>query len=182
MTRLILLDRDGVINVDSPHYVRNAEEWLPIPGAMEAIALLKSAGMLVGVCTNQSGIGRGILDEGSLGRIHNKLTMLLADRGASLDALEYCPHHPEAGCGCRKPKPGMLIRAMNQLGVAPSDTLFVGDSLRDMQAAKAAGCAAALVLTGKGRANVADAVALGVTWVAEDLAAVARKLLREASS
>jgi len=182
MTRLILLDRDGVINVDSPCHIKNAEEWLPIPGALEAIALLKSAGLLVGVCTNQSGIGRGLLDERALGRIHDKLTMLLADRGASLDVLEYCPHRPEAGCGCRKPRPGMLIRAMTRLGVAPADTLFVGDSLRDMQAARAAGCAAALVLTGKGRGSVADAAEMGVTWVAEDLSALARNLLRESSS
>jgi D-glycero-D-manno-heptose 1,7-bisphosphate phosphatase len=181
MTRLILLDRDGVINVDSPSYIKDAAEWLPIPGALDAIARLKSAGLMVGVCTNQSGIGRGLLDEAALGRIHQKLITSLAERGVQLDALEYCPHRPEANCACRKPRPGMLIRAMNRLGIAAADTLFVGDSLRDLQAARAAGCEAALVLTGKGRLNLDAAAALGVIWVAEDLAAVARKLLQETS-
>jgi D-glycero-D-manno-heptose 1,7-bisphosphate phosphatase len=181
MTRLILLDRDGVINVDSPNYIRDPDEWLPIPGALEAIARLKHAGLLVGVCTNQSGVGRGFFDETALGHIHDKLAGLLADRGVRLDALEYCPHPPEAGCACRKPEPGMLIRVMDRLGVTPAETLFIGDSVRDIQAARAAGCEAALVLTGKGEASIDGAAALGVTWVADDLAEVARQLLQGAS-
>lgn len=180
MTRLILLDRDGVINVDSPDHIRSVDQWLPIPGALDAIARLKSAGLLVGVCTNQSGIARGLLDEAVLRHIHEKLAAMLAARGVALDALEYCPHHPHAGCECRKPKPGMLIKVMQQVGVAPTEALFVGDSLRDMQAARAAGCDGALVLTGKGSASLEAVRALGITWVAEDLAAVARTLLRDA--
>jgi D-glycero-D-manno-heptose 1,7-bisphosphate phosphatase len=180
MTRLILLDRDGVINFDSPEYIKNADEWRPIPGAVEAIAQLKTAGLLVAVCTNQSGIGRGLLTETALARIHDKFAALLAAEGATLDALVHCPHVPGDGCPCRKPQPGMLIDVMGRLGVTPAETLAIGDSVRDIEAARAAGCPAALVLTGNGAAAVTAARALGVTLVADDLAALVRTFLKEA--
>jgi len=179
MTRLILLDRDGVINFDSPDYIKDADEWVPIPGALAAIARLQTAGYQVAVCTNQAGIGRGILTAAALGRIHDKLRAHLARYGAALDGLAYCPHHPDDGCACRKPQPGMLLTMMRQLQVEPSETLYVGDSLRDMQAAHAAGCAAALVRTGAGAGVEAAARALGVTCVADDLAALAQDLLAD---
>jgi D-glycero-D-manno-heptose 1,7-bisphosphate phosphatase len=177
MTRLILLDRDGVINYDSPDYIKDAAEWQPIPGSLESVARLKTAGYKVAVCTNQAGIGRGILTEEALLNIHAKLTAALADLGTELDALLFCPHHPDDGCFCRKPKPGMLRDAMSMLGIGPGETVYVGDSLRDIQAAQAAGCAAALVRTGKGRAAEPAARDLGVSCVADDLAALVRALL-----
>jgi D-glycero-D-manno-heptose 1,7-bisphosphate phosphatase len=179
MTRLILLDRDGVINYDSPDYIKDAAEWLPIPGSLEAIAQLKVEGLKVAVCTNQAGIGRGILSHDALLRIHAKLAVQLAEHGVALDALEYCPHHPDDGCRCRKPSPGMLLDVMAALGEEAADTLYVGDSLRDVQAAQAAGCAAALVRTGRGAAAEAAARELGVALVHDDLASLVRALLRK---
>lgn len=171
MARLILLDRDGVLNVDSPHFVRSADEWVPIPGALAAVAALKQAGYLVGVCTNQSGVGRGLFSEETLGKIHGKLHEALRSMDAGLDDLRYCPHAPDAGCNCRKPAPGMLLEAMAALGVEPEDTIFVGDAIRDVEAAHAAGCAAALVRTGKGAQVEPLARGMGVSWVGDDLAA-----------
>lgn len=181
MTRLILLDRDGVINYDSPHYIRAVDEWIPIPGALDAIAALKRAGFLVGVCTNQAGVGRGVVSPEALEGIHARLSSLLDQRGVTLDALEYCPHHPAEGCECRKPRPGMLIRSMRTLGVPAEDTLFVGDNIRDIEAAHAAGCRPVLVRTGSGAAAEIQARGLGVDWVEDDLAAVAVSLLKGAS-
>ncbi|HEX7034683.1 MAG TPA: D-glycero-beta-D-manno-heptose 1,7-bisphosphate 7-phosphatase [Pseudomonadales bacterium] len=179
MTRLILLDRDGVINADSPDYIKDVDEWVPLPGALEAIAALKQSGFLVAVCTNQSGIGRGIVAPAALERIHRRLAERLAELGVRLDGLRYCPHRPEEDCPCRKPRPGMLLESMQALGVGPDETLFVGDDVRDVEAARAAGCRSALVLCGRGRAAEAEARALGVDWVEEDLAAVARRLVAE---
>jgi D-glycero-D-manno-heptose 1,7-bisphosphate phosphatase len=177
MARLILLDRDGVINHDSPDYIKHVDEWVPLPGAIEAIVALKRAGFLVGVCTNQAGLARGLLSEPALAAIHDRLHRLLAAQDTALDDLRFCPHGPDAGCGCRKPRPGMLVAAMRALRVAPSDTLFVGDAVRDVEAALAAGCRPVLVRSGTGADAEAAARALGVTWVAEDLAEVARVLI-----
>ncbi|MFU8813856.1 MAG: D-glycero-beta-D-manno-heptose 1,7-bisphosphate 7-phosphatase [Pseudomonadales bacterium] len=177
MTRLILLDRDGVINFDSPHYIKNADEWLPIPGSLSAIAKLKAAGFLVAICTNQAGIGRGIFSEAALAGIHAKLEQMLARHGTTLDGLVHCPHHPDECCGCRKPRPGMLLSMMQRLQVNPAQALFVGDSVRDLEAAQAAGCAAALVRTGKGADAEPTARAMGVTCIADDLADLAAMLL-----
>lgn len=173
MTRLILLDRDGVLNFDSPDYIKDADEWQEIPGSLDAVALLKRAGLRVAVCTNQAGIGRGLLSERALARIHARLEQALAARGVGLDALRYCPHHPDAKCRCRKPQPGMLIDTMTELAVAPADTIFVGDAIRDVEAAHAAGCHAALVRTGHGASVEAIASGMGLVWVGDDLAAFA---------
>lgn len=177
MTRLILLDRDGVINADSPDYIKDVDEWVPLPGALDAIARLKRGGFLVGVCTNQSGIGRGIIAPEALERIHQRLHEELSARGVRLDDLRYCPHRPDVHCRCRKPQPGMLLDSMQALGVTPQQTLFVGDNLRDVEAAHAAGCRAALVRTGRGRAAEREARALGVALVEDDLATLAGRLL-----
>lgn len=176
MTRLILLDRDGVINVDSPDHIKDVDEWVPLPGSIDAIVELKRKGYLVAVCTNQSGIGRGIVSPAGLARIHTRLESLLGERGARLDGLRFCPHRPDCGCRCRKPEPGMLIDTLSDLGVDAADALFVGDSLRDVKAAIAAGCRPVLVRSGNGAAAEAEARALGVDWVADDLAAVAAAL------
>ncbi|MFW6092382.1 MAG: D-glycero-beta-D-manno-heptose 1,7-bisphosphate 7-phosphatase [Pseudomonadota bacterium] len=181
MARLILLDRDGVINYDSPDYIKTAEEWHPLPGSIAAIARMKAQGLRVAVCTNQAGIGRGIIRPAELERIHRKLHGHVAKAGAALDGLIYCPHVPEAHCECRKPNPGMLLRMMHDLDCDAKETLFVGDSLKDVEAARRAGCTPVLVRTGNGANAETRARALGVTCVADDLAAVAAALADGAS-
>jgi D-glycero-D-manno-heptose 1,7-bisphosphate phosphatase len=170
---LVLLDRDGVINEDSTDFVKSVAEWHPLPGSLEAVARLKHAGYLVAVCTNQSGLARGLLDTYALDGIHAALRSALAERGAVLDGLYVCPHGPHDGCACRKPRPGLLLTAMRDLGQRPEDTRYVGDSLRDVEAALAAGCEPVLVRTGNGHASERDARCLGVTRVFDDLRRVA---------
>lgn len=176
MARLILLDRDGVINLDSPAFIKTPEEWHPIAGALPAIASLKNLGWLVAVCSNQSGVGRGLITPDALDAIHEKLRQALARLGISLDGLAFCPHHPDAHCPCRKPAPAMLLDMMNRLGVSAAETIVVGDSLRDIEAGKAAGCRTALVRTGNGSRSEAAARALGVDAVFDDLADFASAL------
>ena len=176
MARLILLDRDGVVNFDSPDYIKDAGEWVPIPGSLEAIVALRKGGFKVAICTNQAGVGRGILSLSALCAIHDKLHDSLRRLGGELDALTYCPHHPDDGCRCRKPAPGMLLDTMAELHAEPSESTFVGDSLKDIEAARAAGCAAVLVRTGNGRDTESAARALGAE-VFDDLSAFSRALL-----
>lgn len=177
MARLILLDRDGVINQDSPDYVKHVDEWHEIPGSLEAIARLKRAGLMVAVCSNQSGLARGLFGADALNDIHRELAARLARRGARLDGLRVCPHGPDEGCRCRKPRPGMLLDTLEDLSVPAAEALFVGDSARDQAAAAAAGCGFALVLTGNGAGHAAAAQAAGAVWVGPDLAAFADWLL-----
>ncbi len=174
--KLILLDRDGVINVDSPDYVKTPGEWTPLPNALEAMAALQRQYRLA-VCTNQSGVGRGLFTEDTLAQIHAKLNRLLTERGGHPVQIYYCPHHPETGCTCRKPAPGLLATAMHSHGCRPDETLYVGDSEKDLLAAKAAGCAAALVLTGNGRVTQSLDAASGYPTFS-DLAAVAAAFKR----
>lgn len=147
--RLILLDRDGVINHDSEQFIKHPDEWQPIPGALSAIAALQES-YRVAVCTNQSGVGRELYDLATLDAIHNKmLDGIQAAGGTPLDIF-FCPHLPDAGCACRKPKPGLLTEAMTAYGCAGQETVMVGDSERDLLAARGAGCEPVLVLTGHG--------------------------------
>ena len=148
--KLIILDRDGVINEDSDQFIKNTSEWKPIPGSLEAIAKLNHAGYRVVVASNQSGIGRGLLDMGALNAINDKMYRVLAQVGGRIDALFYCPHAAEANCDCRKPKPGMFIDIAQRFNVDLAGVPSVGDSLRDLQAAVTAGAQPMLVLTGKG--------------------------------
>lgn len=148
--KLVLLDRDGVINFDSEHYIKSPAEWKAIPGSLEAIAKLNQAGMKVAVVTNQSGIGRGLYDLETLAAIHHKMETELNAHGGHFDGIYFCPHHPDDQCDCRKPKPGMAIQAMHDFGISPEETIFIGDSYRDLQAAIAARCTPTLVLTGNG--------------------------------
>jgi len=172
--KLILLDRDGVINRDSDAFVKSASEFLPLPGAMAAIADLCRTGFQVAVCTNQSGIGRGLFTETELARIHDKLNRLVDDAGGRILAIRYCPHHPDDGCQCRKPAPGMVRSLMNELDAQPADTTVVGDSLRDLEAGRSAGCRAVLVRTGNGARTETEARAAGYDEVFDDLAAFSR--------
>ncbi len=149
-TKLVILDRDGTINQDSDDYVKSAAEWLPLPGALEAIARLNHAGWRVVVASNQSGLGRGLFDVAALNDMHTKMHKLLAAVGGRVDAVFYCPHSPEETCNCRKPLPGLFEQIGERYGMDLHGVPAVGDSLRDLQAAAAVGCAPHLVHTGKG--------------------------------
>jgi D-glycero-D-manno-heptose 1,7-bisphosphate phosphatase len=178
--KLIILDRDGVINEDSEEYIKSPEEFHPLPGSLEAIAALNRAGYTVTVATNQSGIGRGYYSLKMLENIHTKMHALLAEKGAHLDALVYCPHTPEDQCACRKPKPGLIQQLLARYPeVPPAQVLLIGDSLRDLEAAWHEKCQAVLVRTGKGLLTLdKHAEALEDVDVFADLAAVVRTLLR----
>ncbi len=136
--KIVILDRDGVINYDSDEYIKSPDEWQPIPGSAEAIALLNQAGYLVAVATNQSGLGRGFYGVDVLIAIHDKMEKHLASVGAHLDAVFFCPHTPDDHCQCRKPQPGLLIQIGKYFKNDLSDAYFVGDSVRDAKAAIAA--------------------------------------------
>lgn len=159
MPRLIILDRDGVINQDSDDYIKSVDEFIPIPGSLEAIAQLYQAGYSVMVATNQSGIARGLFTLETLEAMHKKLQLLLAPLGGKIEQFYYCPHAPDEHCTCRKPKPGMIIQIAHDFFSAEgsllaegslSDVYVVGDSLRDLESGRAAGAQVALVKTGKG--------------------------------
>jgi len=154
--KLIILDRDGVINFDSKEYIKSPAEWTAIPGSLQAIAKLNQAGFLVAIASNQSGIARGLFTEQTLREIHKTMTTALAKVGGHLDAISYCPHHPDDNCACRKPKPKMLQDLMQQFHVTPAETLFIGDRDTDEQAAQAAGCDVILVTTEKSFSAIVD--------------------------
>ena len=180
--KLIILDRDGTINEDRDDYVKSPDEWVPIPGALEAIARLNHAGWHTVVATNQSGLARGLFDISALNAIHARMNRELAEFGGRIDAVFFCPHGPDDGCTCRKPLPGLFTMIGERYGVSLRETYAVGDSLRDLQASATAGCAPHLVRTGKGAALDDAAVAgmvnavPGTRWHA-DLAAFAQDLL-----
>lgn len=147
--KVIILDRDGVINHDSDAYVKSADEWRPIAGSLAAIADL-STRFKVAIATNQSGIGRGFYDESVLAEMHQKMATLLDQHGGHIDHIEFCPHHPDDGCDCRKPKSTMLKRIAEAFNATPDEVVFVGDSKSDYECAENFGCDFILVLTGKG--------------------------------
>ena len=148
--KLIILDRDGTINADSDDYIKSPEEWEPLPGALDAVARLHHLGYHIVLATNQSGLARGLFDMAALNAMHAKMSKLLAQKGGRFEALFFCPHRPEDECSCRKPLPGLFLQIGDRFGVDLSQVAAVGDALRDVQAAAAAGCEPHLVLTGKG--------------------------------
>ncbi len=150
ITKLIILDRDGVVNYDSDQFIKSPDEWKPIPGSLEAIARLNQAGFKVVIATNQSGVGRGLFDMAMLNAINDKMHKALAQAGARIDACFFCPHAADSDCGCRKPKPGMFQEIGERFNMSLAGVSCIGDSLRDMQAAVEVGCQPILVLTGKG--------------------------------
>ena len=147
--KLVVLDRDGTINEDRDDYVKSADEWVPLPGALEAIARLNHAGWHVVVASNQSGLGRGLFDMAALNEMHAKMNQLLARQGGRVDAVFFCPHAPDESCDCRKPLPGLFQQIGERYGVAMHEVPVVGDTLRDLQAGVAVGCEPHLVCTGK---------------------------------
>ncbi len=173
---LIILDRDGVINYDSDQFIKSPDEWRPIPGSLEAIARLNQWGWRVVVATNQSGVGRGLFGMEMLNEINDKMVKSLAQAGGKLDAIFYCPHAAEAGCDCRKPKPGMFFQIAERFNTDLTDVPAVGDSLRDLQAAEAAKCQPYLVLTGKGEITQDSPDLPKSTLIYPDLAAVVATL------
>lgn len=182
--KLIILDRDGTINEDRDDFVKTPDEWVPIPGALEAIARLNQAGWHTVVATNQSGLGRGTFDMATLNAMHVKMNQLLAKQGGRIDAVFFCPHTPEDGCSCRKPLPGLFEQIGERFGVPLRDVPVVGDSLRDLQAGAAVGCQPHFVRTGKGGRlgdGAIEALCAHVpgTRVHADLAAFAEHLIRQ---
>jgi D-glycero-D-manno-heptose 1,7-bisphosphate phosphatase len=177
--RLIVLDRDGVINRDSSDFIKSPDEWQPLPGSLDAIAALSDAGFTVVVATNQSGIGRGLFDRATLDAIHAKMTAAVHDAGGKLDGIFICPHGPDDGCDCRKPLPGLLRQIETQLDCSPENQVAIGDSARDLEAAAAIGAQPILVRTGNGAKTEKSLPASDEIPVFDDLAAVARALIEQ---
>lgn len=153
--KLVILDRDGVINEDSDHYIRSVDEWIPIPGSIEAIARLNKASYTIAIATNQSGIGRGYYDVAELLAMHDKMIRLVNDYGGSISAICFCPHTPEVCCDCRKPAPGLIRQIESELQISAKDAWLVGDTSKDIEVARISGCRPVLVKTGKGEITLA---------------------------
>ena len=183
MNKLIILDRDGVINQDSDDYVKSLEEWIPIEGSCEAIADLCKAGYTIAVATNQSGLARGYFSVDDLEAMHGRMNALVEEAGGEIATIKYCPHGPDDACDCRKPLPGLVDQIEAELGISADGAYFIGDSLRDLQAGLANGCKPALVMTGKGEMTLLKMLTTDVEAeikqapVYIDLAHFARKLL-----
>ena len=174
--RLLILDRDGVINKDSDQYIKSPEEWHPLPGSLEAIALLTQAGYRIVVATNQSGIGRGLFDMATLNAIHNKMHKAVNQAGGRIEAVFFCPDTDASKSPCRKPNPGMFHAIAERFNTPLTNVPAVGDALRDLQAAAAVGARPLLVLTGKGKKTQAAGGLPDETQTFADLAAVAQVL------
>jgi D-glycero-D-manno-heptose 1,7-bisphosphate phosphatase len=178
--KICILDRDGTINADSDDFIKSADEWQALPGSLEAIAKLNSAGWHVVIASNQSGLGRGLFDVAALNAMHGKMHKQAAAVGARIDAVFYCPHAPDEGCNCRKPASGLFEQIAERYGTDLAGMPTAGDNLRDLQAGVAVGCSPHLVLTGKGaqyRGKPLPANFPAGTVVHEDLAAFAAHVI-----
>ncbi|RLA19541.1 MAG: D-glycero-beta-D-manno-heptose-1,7-bisphosphate 7-phosphatase [Gammaproteobacteria bacterium] len=179
--KYIILDRDGVINQDSDAYIKSPEEWIPVEGSLEAIELLNQHDFHVVVATNQSGLARGLYDEPTLYQIHAKMQRMVAEKGGRISAIFYCPHGPDDGCDCRKPEPGLLLQFAERAKISLEGIPFVGDTLRDIQAAQAVGASPFLVKTGKGEKTLQDNPNLDVP-VFDNLLEAAKEIIRHAQN
>lgn len=177
--KLVILDRDGVINHDRDDFVKSAAEWVPINGSLEAIAKLNHAGFRVVIASNQSGLGRGFFGMAEINAMHDKMHRLLARVGGRIDAIFFCPHTASMKCGCRKPEPGMYREIAQRFDVSLEETPVVGDSLRDLQAAATVGAQPVLVLTGKGQKTLAAGGLPPGTHIVADLAEAAEFLIEQ---
>jgi len=183
--KLIVIDRDGTLNQDPEDYLRSADDWLPLPGAVDAVARLNQAGWRVVIASNQAGIGRGLFDVATLNEIHARMHKALAEAGGRVEAVFFCPHAPEDECDCRKPAPGLFLQISQRLGVPAAQLVAVGDSVRDAQAALAAGCEAHLVLTGQSLAHRDGSLPPGLpagVSIHQDLAAFADAIVARADA
>lgn len=176
--KLVILDRDGVVNHDSPSYIKSPEEWKPIARSLDAIARLTQADYRVVVATNQSGVGRGLFEMAALNAIHDKMHRAVGQAGGRIDAVFYCPHAMEANCACRKPRPGLLEDIGRRFNTSLKDVPCIGDQLRDLQAAVAVGAQPILVLTGKGAKTQREGGLPPGTRVYADLADAVTALVR----
>jgi len=176
-SKLVILDRDGVINHDSDDFIKSVDEWIPLPGSLEAMARLTQAGWTVTVATNQSGLARGLYDEAALEAMHQKMGDLLAAQGGRVDYLVYCPHGPNEESNCRKPLPGMYEEIAAHFACSLNGVPVIGDSLRDLQAAVAVNAQPILVRTGKGERSLAAGGIPEATLVFDDLSAAVDLLL-----
>ena len=182
--KLIILDRDGVINKDSSTFIKSPEEWIPLKGSLEAIARLSQAGYEVVIITNQSGIGRGLFSADTLAKIHVRMIDYVQQHGGKIQSILFCPHHPDDGCNCRKPLPGMYHELAERLNINYSGVYSVGDSVRDLQAAKAVGASPVLVKTGNGKKSLKKiatdpTIELDGTLVFDTLATFTDALLKQ---
>jgi D-glycero-D-manno-heptose 1,7-bisphosphate phosphatase len=177
--RLVVLDRDGVINRESPDFIRTPDEWVPLPGSIEAIADLTRAGFAVVVASNQSGVGRGLFTADTLAAIHVRMARTIEAAGGELAGIFVCPHRPEDACECRKPRPGLMQQIEAHFGVALHERPAIGDSRRDLEAAWQVGARAILVRTGNGAQTEQDLDAGAAVEVFPDLAAAAALLIAE---
>lgn len=178
-TRLIVLDRDGVINRESSSFIRSPAEWIPLPGSLQAIAGLTAAGFAVVVATNQSGVGRGLFTDKTLSDIHARMTSAIEAAGGRLAGVFFCPHRPEDGCECRKPRPGLMLQIEAHFGMSLRGQPVIGDSRRDLEAAWQVGARAILVRTGNGAATEQRLDASASVEIFQDLAAAASALIVE---
>lgn len=178
-TKLIILDRDGVINVDSDQFIKSPEEWRPIPGSIEAIARLHQADYRIAIATNQSGIGRGLFDMATFNAINDKMMELVFRQGGRIDALFFCPHTAAQKCHCRKPGTGMFEDIATRFHVGLAGVPTVGDALRDLEAGAKVGCVPMLVLTGKGPVTLAEGGLPPGTSVHADLAAAVKQIVSD---
>ena len=176
--KLVILDRDGVINHDSDSHIKAPKEWRPLPGSLGAIARLNQAGYHVIIATNQSGVGRGLFEVSTLNAIHDKMHRALAQIGGRIDAIFFCPHAHDANCECRKPKPGLLEEIARRFNVDLKGVPVIGDALRDLQAAATVGAAPILVLTGKGKKTRREGGLPEGTVIFADLADAVRAIVR----
>ncbi|MFN3544146.1 MAG: D-glycero-beta-D-manno-heptose 1,7-bisphosphate 7-phosphatase [Thiobacillus sp.] len=178
--KLIILDRDGVINFDSAQFIKSPDEWKPIPGSLEAIARLTHEGWRVVVATNQSGLARGLFEMATLNAIHAKMHKAVAQAGGRIEAVFFCPHGADMNCDCRKPKPGLFDEIAARYGRDLQGVPAIGDSLRDLQAAASVGARPMLVRTGKGEKTLAAGGLPAGTPVFADLADAVDHLLKAA--
>lgn len=177
---LVILDRDGVINYDSDDYIKSVEEWIPIPGSIEAIAALSKAGYTIAVATNQSGLGRGYFSEYTLANMHNRLLDLVEEAGGNIATIAFCPHRPDESCACRKPATGLVDQIEIELASSAAGAWYVGDAAKDMELAHKKQCRGILVRTGKGLATEQQLAEQARAFqVADDLAAAAAMIFRE---
>jgi len=177
--KLLVLDRDGVINADSPDYIKSPDEWQPLPGSIEAIARASNAGYTIAVATNQSGVGRGLFDLDMLSAINGTMIEAVEAAGGRIDLIVFCPHKPDEGCECRKPKTGLLRRIDSELGVELAGQWMIGDSIKDIAAARAARMQPVLVRTGNGVSVERELQDKTDVLIFDDLAAAVDSLLEE---
>lgn len=177
--KLIILDRDGVINEDSDNYIKSPAEWVPIDNSIAAIAALKEAGYYVAIATNQSGIARGYYNETTLHAMHKKMEDLLAQQHQKIDYIRYCPHGPDDQCSCRKPKAGMINEILAKFSILPENCLFIGDTISDYRASLAANVHFSLVKTGKGKRTIDTGKLPKNISIYEDLASTVEQIIKQ---